>query len=113
MTGGYHGRDTIKAGDRCPIQPTGDRDFTKRVNVNGSTMTFRQAQLAGFLEWEHPVPLGTERSYALWTPKAEGHNRTVVHAPLPATPPSRAARFMTGPAYGLQRRASALQRESA
>ncbi len=102
MTGGHHAPDTIKAGTRCPVQPTGDRDFTKLVFINGTRMTFRQAQLAGFLEWEHPVQLGTERSYALWTPKAEAHNRTVVHAPRPAAP-SRASRLMTGPAYGLQR----------
>ncbi len=97
MSGGYHGQDTIRAGDRCPIQPTGERDFTKLVSINGTRMTFRQAQLAGFLEWEHPVPLGTERSFAIWTPKAEAHNRRTVHTAPPSAPPRRAPR----PQYGL------------
>ncbi len=96
MTDGHHAPDTIKAGTRCPVQPTGDRDFTKRVSVNGSTMTFRQAQLAEFLVWEHPVQLGTERSFAIWTDKAAAHNRTAHTAP-PSAPPRRAP----SPQYGL------------
>ena len=101
--GGHHSAEVIKAGDRCPVQPTDGQDFTKRVSVNGSTMTFQDAQLAGFLTWQFPVPVGTERAWALWTPKAEAHNRTVHTSRCPPTPPSRAARLMTGPAYGLQR----------
>ncbi len=103
MIGGQHGQDTIKAGDRCSIQPTGDRDFDKEVLINGTRMTFRQAQLGGFLKWQHSVPLGADRSYAVYTEKAAALNRTVHTSRRPATPPSRAARLMTGPAYGLQR----------
>lgn len=61
----------LRAGDRCPVQPIGDRDFGRDVGLPGvQHMTFRAAMQAGYIKWSHPVVLGTERSYALWTAKA-------------------------------------------
>ncbi len=95
--GGHHHAEVIQAGERCEVQPTDGRDFTKRVSVNGSTMTFRDAQLAGFLTWQFPVPLGTERAWALWTEKAAAHNRQPAAAARPRPAPAR----RQTPAFGL------------
>ena len=98
--GGHHRAEVIQAGERCPVQPTDGREFTKRVSVNGSIMEFRQAQLAGFLTWQHPVPLGQDRSYAIWTEKAEQHNRRpAIVAPQPRPPVKR----RETPAFGLSK----------
>ena len=106
MSGGYHAPDTIKAGTRCPVQPTGDRDFDKDVSLPGvHRMAFRAAMAAGYIIWEHPVRPGADRSHALWTDKAAKQADYALsrhgHAPRPATPPRRAPRPAPSPQYGL------------
>ena len=93
------GQDTIQAGERCPVQPERGEDFAKFVSINGTRMTFRDAQLAHFLTWEHPVQLGTERSWALWTEKAAAHNRQ----PAVVAPPRPPVKRRDTPAFGLSK----------
>ena len=102
MSGGFHAARRVKAGDRCELQPEGTGCFYKSVLFNGVSMTFQDAMAHAYLTWEHPVQLGAERSYAVFTEKVETLNQPGL-APRPAAPPSRASRPATGPAYGLQR----------
>ena len=69
--GGFQRTHLIREGDRCDVQPTGDRCLDKHVHLPGvQSMTFRDAMAWGYLTWQHPVPLHSDRSYALWTAKA-------------------------------------------
>ncbi len=99
----HHGPNRVKAGDRCELQPVGTGCFYKSILFNGVSMTFQDAMAHGYLTFEHPIPFGAERSYAVFTEKVETLNRPAALASRPTAPPSRAARLMTGPAYGLQR----------
>ena len=96
--GGHHSaQEVIQAGERCPVQPGRGQDFVKSVYIHGTRMTVHDALHWKFLEWEHPVPLGADRSHLVWTDKAERHNRQPVAArPQPAPAPRRET-----PAYGL------------
>ncbi len=73
MSGGHHPRTRITEGYRCPVQPIGDRCLDKHLDVNGSSMTYRDAMLHGFLRYEIAADL-SERSLAVWTEKAAQHN---------------------------------------
>ncbi len=98
----HHGPNRVKAGDRCELQPDGTACFYKSILFNGVSMTFQDALAHAYLTFEHPIPLGAERSYAVFTEKVETLNRPGL-APRPAAPTSRASRLATGPAFGLQR----------
>ena len=67
------GRETIREGDRCPIQPYNAIDLTKRVLVNGSELPLRACFSEKFVTWEVADP-ETMRSILVFTEKAARHN---------------------------------------
>ncbi len=102
MNGGHHAPSVIAAGERCEVQPSGDLDFEKHVYINGSGMTFRTAMLAGYVTWQ-PAAAASERSYAVWTAKAEAHDHPGPSPTRPVPHPRTAPGRATEPAFGLQR----------
>ena len=67
------GRDTIKAGERCPVQVYNAIDMTRCVNVNGTELPLRACFSEGFVTYEPPDP-GTGRMVLVFTEKAAAHN---------------------------------------